>query len=391
MPAGGSIPSAQDVAYQPTWLLILGASTLALTAALALVKALGLTESKVLDGLIVTSTVLTLLAGLLTRELLGATPRQRVFVFLTVVLVLGGSTFIAFWSGRTDAGPREQVLDIPPQRAIADVRARCGTPDLPSMLGTSLLRVDSSVAVQTAAGKSDFIVVVSTDPSHTGLLGEIATISVLTCEKKASWTRTLSLTRDISGCRAGLSTTRLRYPDQEEALFTMQCGSGGFLNFILFGAKDGSGKVSILLERDGLFQGTVGQVGDRLAISAGGLRNEFRWMKQGFAQVTANFSPATTGIIVGFWWEPQGGRADLSEVRADPDERVYFRWDRERNTDDSVASYRMLLSSQSDDAQWAMDERGQNYVVMKRAGVIAEVTAIANGYSGRTISVKVRS
>lgn len=383
---------------RPTWLMLLGVSALALTASLALVKTLGWGDSGVLNALIVVSTALTLTASLLTRELVGASRAQRIVAFSAVALILGVSLVTAFVFAPIAS---ENALSPPPQRTIGSVRSDCDTPDFPKLLRTSPLRIVSSRAVRAGAGKSDFIAVVSTNPAETRPTDKNATLSILTCQKTNTWVRSISEEINIAGCDASLSTTQLRSANQEEVLFTVACGSGGFLEFSLYGWDADREEVAPLMTRVGLFQGEVAQVADKLVIDAGGVRNEFRWTLDTFAQVTANFAPSAEGVVSAFWWDEDGGHTDLPVVSVQPQERVYFRWDRDRHKDESVRSFRITFStreeetdpthSSEDEAEGGVDEYGQWYLILKRQGVNVDVTVHPNGYGDPGIAILVAS
>jgi hypothetical protein len=182
-------------------------------------------------------------------------------------------------------------------------------------------------------------------------------------------------------------------------LFTRICGSGSYLDFRVLGADSGS--VRTLYREEGVFQGQASQVRDRLVVVSGSERAELTWDGEQFKRTGRVSSlPAAEGVIVEFWWEPgKGGQTDLEDVSVRVKERVYFQWDRDRNTDKSVTSHRILASmppcSRGSDrcpARFAEDGRGERYLVLNDEGLAVDVTIVPNGYNWEgAITVTIRS
>jgi uncharacterized protein YndB with AHSA1/START domain len=380
---------------KPTWPIVLAATSLALTTALAVINAFGWVDSPALNALVVATAMVTLITALLNRELVGASRKQRRLAFLVVTVVVSISVLSAFV-----LDPREhQPLGPPSQRTIAGINSDCSTPDLPRLL-PGPLRIVASRAARMGAEKSDVVVLLSTNPAEKDLVSDEATLSIFVCQGTTEWKRPISRTVNIAGCEASLRTTQLRSPKQEEVLFAVVCGSGQFLDFWLFGWDNKTRSIRELMAREGLFQGSVDQIADKLVVEAGGTRNDFRWIDGSFSQTTANFAPAAEGVIISFWWDDTGGHADLPVLKVQPEERVYFRWAMERNKDQSVRSFRVVAGQRDEDsefsvkeqgAEFGIDEHGQPYLVLKRHRVRVVVTVFPNGYGSPAISVAVLS
>ena len=373
--------ASEEKSGRARW-VVAGACALALGGAAALATSLGWTNGRVGAALLIVSALVAVAVKLATDHLPDASRGQVLLASTLVVVIFAGVLGAAYKWGREEATAEVVELAPPAQRELGDLQSECGVPQAELLTGAGSSRILSTRVAIATEERGDFIAAVVAEPTADSPLPESETLVVLECDG-ASWNLALTKTTDSIGCWTDLETTQLRSPEQEEVLFRTVCGSGAFLDYQLIGFDDTDDSVQAIQAEEGIFQGVVRQLRDLLVVEAGTVRQELAWDGEQFvAAGDASSIPAAEGVVVAFWWDADGGHADLNDVPVQVGERVYFYWDKTRNTDDSVQSLRILQSTEppSGNSDYGDDERGQTYTVLNEPGLLVEMSIIPNGY-----------
>jgi hypothetical protein len=375
----------------PRWFLA-SACALAFTAAMTIITFLNWRNGPVGTVLVVVSALVVLAVTVLTTLLPGATRKQVAVAGALVVVVLGGVLGASWKWGQADPVPVAELAP-PKQRDLGELHSACGVPGAELLTGAGSSRIRAARVATGSKEIGDFVVALVSEvrPPAGSFLTPVRLV-VLDCDGTA-WRRTATdLT--TTDCASELEVTQLRRADREDVLATAICGSGAFLDYSLLGIPEGETVARTLHEEQGLGGGSATQLRDRLVVQARGgrRREELVWTGDRFvADAAVSSAPGGEGLIVKFWWDGQGGDIDLSDVPVTPGERVYFRWDRDRSTDPSVTSYRMMTSG-TDPLEQETDGRGESYVVLTEPGASAKVTLVPNyGDWDRAVVATLRS
>lgn len=372
---------------------------LALAAAVGVAEILGWTQGVVGRGLLIASVLITLVIAIVGNHLPTATRRQVGVAGVMVVVIFAAVLGVSWIWGRSSPSIVSGELGPPTQRTVEDLDSDCDVPSTEQLVGQGSSRILSTRVAASAQKEGDFIAALVAELPSDPAGAEEVRLTLLECDG-SSWRRALSEPVNLGGCDYELVATQLRNTDQEEVLFGTRCGSGAFLDFRLFG-EDDTGSVQTLYSEDGIFQGEVSQLRDHLVVVSGRGRTELKWDGERLEPVgRASSLPAARGVIIEFWWDDDGGHTDVEDIPVRVNERVYFYWDRERNTDVSVKSHRILGSLPQCRpttrprcrAAFREDERGERYLVLLAPNLDVGITIIPNGYEHeQAIRVTVRS
>jgi hypothetical protein len=361
------------------WLAIFA---LSLTAAVGATAALGWTNGPVVASIGVLSIGITLWLTVV-REHLPAirTRKDAVTAVVLVLVVFVGVTGTGWIFGREK--PHTDRLAAPAQRTIAELHSDCGVPDVSGLIGEGALHILSTRAAAESEDRGDFVVVLVASALATSLPDSL-TLVVLECTS-SGWQRALSESLLVLGCDYALTTTQLRTKASEEVMVSTTCGSGAFLDFTIVGALSPT-NLEVLHREESKLQGRVAQVGDHLLVTGGGVRAEMFWDGRQFRwKDKSDTLPVSEGLFVNFWWDASGGHTDLPDVYAPAGVTVHFRWDRARNSDASVGSYRLLAIPRCENGSTcaqdlSFGEAGDESLVVPHSRMTIQVQIVPNGY-----------